>query len=69
MYRNPDQDDRIYECLLIAIAAMQAVDVHTQFLFMGDLNGHHQERIGSTITNHQGVAALDFAKVSGCDNW
>ena len=34
---------------------------------MGDLNGHHQERLGSSITNRHCVAALDFATVSGCD--
>ena len=31
------------------------------------LNGHHQERLGSTTTNRHGVAAFDFATVSGCD--
>ena len=34
---------------------------------MGDLNGHHQKWLGSTITNRHGVAAFDFATVSGCD--
>ena len=34
---------------------------------MGDLNGHHQEWLGSTTTNRHGVAALDFTTVSGCD--
>ena len=34
---------------------------------MGDLNGHHQEWLGSTTTNSYGVAAFDFATVSGCD--
>ena len=37
------------------------------FLFVGYLNGHHQERQGSTSTNRHGVAALDFATVSDCD--
>ena len=37
------------------------------FLFVGDLNGHHQEWLGSTATNSHGVAAFDFATVSGCD--
>ena len=31
------------------------------------LNGHHQEWLGSTTTNRHGVAACDFATVSGCD--
>ena len=34
---------------------------------MCDLNGHHQELLGSTTTNHHGVAAFDFATVSGYD--
>ena len=34
---------------------------------MGDLNGHHQEWLGSTTTNLHVVAALDFATVPGCD--
>ena len=42
LYRNPDLDDRIYECLLTAMADVQAVDALASFLFMGDLNGHNQ---------------------------
>ena len=34
---------------------------------MDDLNGHHQEWLGSTTTNRHGVAAFDLATVSGCD--
>ena len=41
--------------------------MHALFLFVGDLNGHHQEWLGSTTTNSHGVAAFDFATVSGCD--
>ena len=36
---------------------------------MGDLNGHHQEWLGSTTMNCHGVAAFDFATVSGCDQF
>ena len=70
MYRNPDLDDRIYECLLTSVAAVQAEDVRASFLFMGDLNGHHQEWLGSTTTtNSHGVAALDFALCSDVISW
>ena len=62
-----DLDDRIYDCLLTAMAAVQAADVCASFLFVGDLNGHHQEWLGSTTTNRHGIAALDFATVSGCN--
>ena len=34
---------------------------------MGDFNGHHQEWLGSTTTNRHGVAAFNFATVSGYD--
>ena len=34
---------------------------------MGDWNGHHQELLGSPPTNRDGVAALDFATMSCCD--
>ena len=67
LYRNPDLDDRIFDCLLTSVAAVHAEDGRASFLFVGDLNGHHQEWLGSTTTNRHGVAAFDFATVSGCD--
>ena len=56
-----------FGCLQSLIAAVQAEDVFATFLFVGDLNSHHQVWLGSTITNSHGVAAFDFATVSGCD--
>ena len=50
-----------------SMAAVQAEDVREFFLLVGDLNGQHQEWLGSTTTNRHGVAAFDFATVSGCD--
>ena len=67
LYRNPDLDYRIFDCLLASMAAVQAEDVRASFLFVGDLNGHHREWLGSMTTNRHGVAAFDFATVSGCD--
>ena len=49
------------------MAAVQAEDVRASSLSVGDLNGHHQEWLGSMTTNRHGVAAFDFATVSGCD--
>ena len=49
------------------MAAVQAVDVRTTVLFVGDLNGRDQEWLGSTTTNRHGVAAFHFATVSGCN--
>ena len=66
LYRNSDLDDRIFVCLLTSIAAVQAEDVVAFFLFVNDLNGHHREWLGSKTTNCYGVAAFDFATVSGC---
>ena len=67
LYRSPDLDDRIFDCLLTSMGALQAEDALASFLFVGDLNGHHQEWLGSTTPNRHGVATFDFATVSGCD--
>ena len=67
LYRYPNLDDRIFDCLLASMAAVEAEDVRASFLFVGDLNGPHQEWLGSTTTNRHGVAAFDFVTVSGCD--
>ena len=67
LYHNPDLDDQIFHSLLTSMAAVQAEDLSDSFLFLGDLNGHHQEWLGSTTTNRHGVATFDFATVSGCD--
>ena len=60
-----DLDDRIFYCLLASMAAVLADDICTVFLFVGDLNDRRQEWLGSMITNRHGVAAFDFATVSG----
>ena len=49
------------------MAAVQAEDVRASFLFASNLNGHRQEWLGCTTTNRHGIAAIDFATVSGCD--
>ena len=67
LYRNPDLDDQIFDCLLTPMANMLAEDVCAFFLFVGAKNGHHRKWLGSTTTNRHGVAAFDFATVSGCD--
>ena len=51
------------------MAAMHAEDVHASFLFVGNLNGNHQEWLFSIITKHRGVAAFDFATVSVVISW
>ena len=64
---QPDPDDRIFDCLLASMAAVQAEDVRVSFLFVCDLNGHDQEWVGSTTTNRHEVVPFDFPTVSGCD--
>ena len=49
------------------MAAVQAEDVRASFLFVGDLNGHHQEWLGFATTNRHGVADFDLVTMSGCD--
>ena len=41
LYRNPDLDDRIFDCLLASMAAVQAEDFRASFLFVGDLNYYY----------------------------
>ena len=67
LYLNTDIDDRILDCLVASMAAVQAEDIRTSSLFVSDLNSHHRELWGSTATNSHGVASFDFATVSGCD--
>ena len=67
LYRNPALDEQIFNCLLASMAAVQVEDIHASFLLVGDLNGHHQDWLGSTTMNRHGVAAFNFATVSGCD--
>ena len=69
LYCKPGLDHRNFHWLLISMAAVQAEDVSASFLFVGNLNGHHQEWSGSTTTNRHGVADFDFATVSGCDQF
>ena len=40
--------------------------MRASYLFVGDLNGHHQESLGSRTTNRHSVAVFDFLNVSGC---
>ena len=49
------------------MAVVQVEDVRAFFLFVGDLNGHHQEWLRSTTTDCHAVAAFDFPTVSGYD--
>ena len=68
IYRNPDLDDSIFDCLLITMAKIQEDDRKASFVFIGDFNAHHKEWLNSVSpTNCHGVRALDFATESGCE--
>ena len=69
LYRKPYLDDWIFYCLLASMAAVQTEDFRASFLFLGDLNGHHQEWLGSATTNRHGVAAFDFCGRSPPLKW
>ena len=66
LYRRPDLDDGIFDCLLSSITAVQTDNVRASFPFVPDLNSHHREWLGSTTINRHRVAAVDFATVSDC---
>ena len=66
-YCYQDLYDQIQYLLPVSIVAVQAEDVRAILLFVCDLNGHHQEWVGSKTTNRHGVAAFDFGILSLCD--
>ena len=68
VYRNPDADDGIFDCLLVSMAAIQENDRKASFVFIGDFNAHHKEWLNSiSQTDCHGLRALDFSSESGCD--
>ena len=68
VYRNPDADDGIFDCLLVSMAAIQENDRKAYFVFIGDFNVHHKEWLNSiSQTDCHGLRALDFSSKSGCD--
>lgn len=66
VYRSPNTDDRVFDCLLGAMARIQSVDSKAVFQFVGDFNCHHSEWLGSSRTDSHGVAARDFGSLSDC---
>ena len=68
VYRNPDVDDAIFDCLLTSMANIQEQDRKAAFLFVGDFNAHHRDWLNSVSpTDCHGIRAFDFASESGCD--
>ena len=68
IYRNPDADDSIFDCLLTSMAAIQNSDRKAAFVFVGDFNAHHREWLSSVSpTNCHGLKAFDFSSEAGCE--
>ena len=68
IYRNPDLDDSIFDCLLSSMASIQESDRKATFIFVGDFNAHHNDWYDSGARNNvHGHAAKDFATNSGCE--
>ena len=68
LYRNPDSDDSIYDCLMNSYMNIQEDDRKACFVFIGDLNAHHRDWLNSVSpTNRHGIAALNFSDITGCE--
>ena len=48
---------------------MKAEDVRASFLFVGDLNSHHKEWLGSTTTNVMVLQPLNSLMCSVAISW
>ena len=57
MCRNLGLSDKIFECLFTAMAKVQSADRKASFLFVGDMNAHHEELLESSTLK----AARDYA--------
>ena len=65
IYRNPEHDGSLYDCLLDSMALVQSVD--DKAVFVGDTNAHQSGWLESVShTDRHGRGALDFCTLSGC---
>ena len=51
VHRYPDLADQIFDCLLTAMAKVSSWIKRRFFLFVGEVNTHHEEWLGSSGTN------------------
>ena len=66
-YRNQGHDGSLHDCLLDSMARVQSVDDKAVFVFVGDTNAHHPERLESiSHTDRHRCDALDFCNLLGC---
>ena len=52
VYRKPEMDNAIYDCLLDKMQAIQECDRKSSFIFVGDLNVHHVAWGSPTTSEH-----------------
>ena len=69
VYRSPNMDERVFDCLCEAMESIQSVDPKSVFCFVGDFNFHHSEWLGSHITDAHGVALLILLLLMTVLNW
>ena len=56
VYRNPDRNNCIFDCLLTSLAAIQGNDSKSGFLIVGYFHAHHKEYLSSVSpTNCHGL--------------
>ena len=67
VYWNLDSSDYIFDCLLTAMAKVPFVSRNASFLFVGDVNAHHSEWLGSSKTNLHERDARDLTSSLGCE--
>ena len=67
VYRNPNANDTIFDCLLTQMSSIQSADPKASFIFCGDINAHHREWLSSRLTDSHGRSALEFANAAGLD--
>ena len=63
LYRNPDLDEQIYDCLFMPCRLRMCM--HPSCMW-GDLKVH-DHLFGSNTMNRLAVTAFDFSTVSGCE--
>ena len=69
VYRSPNTDGRVFDCLCEAMGSVQTVDPKSVFGFVSDFNYYHSEWLGSLIADAHGAAAFYFATVTDCSQY
>ena len=65
VYWNHDVNDRIFDCLLVSMAAIQENDRKPSLVFNGDFNAHHKEWLNSiSQADCHGLRALALSSES-----